>query len=59
VLIRLLDTLAALAAKPRTAGQMETLHRHAEAVMQAAERSIGHPADLADVERRYADLRRA
>jgi uncharacterized membrane protein len=52
VLIRLADTLGALAEAPRTPEQAAALHRHLDAVMETGRLSIRHAADLAALEAR-------
>ncbi len=52
VLIRLVDTLGALAEAPRTREQAAALHRHLDAVMETGRLSIRHAADLAALEAR-------
>lgn len=59
VIIRLIDTLGALAAKPRTEEQEASLRRHIEAVMEAGRQSIRHPDDLKVLEARYREARGA
>ena len=59
VLIHLVDTLGALAETPRRPEQAATLRRHMDAVMETGRRSIAYPADMAELEARYRQARRA
>ncbi len=57
VLISLIDTLGALAEKPRTEEQRAALLRHLDAIMETGRRSIAHSADLASLSHRYEAAR--
>ncbi len=59
VLIRLVEVLAAVADCEPNAGRMATLRRHAGLVVDDARRTIGTPADLADLLARHARSRLA
>jgi uncharacterized membrane protein len=58
VMIRLLDVLTAVMACESDASRREALLRHADLVWLDAQREIGNEADVADVGRRHAALRR-
>jgi uncharacterized membrane protein len=53
ILIRLMDTLAALAEAPRTDGQAASLTRHMDSLLETGRQSIGHTGDLAVLSARY------
>ena len=49
VLIRLLEVLTAVASCERNAQRLATLERHADLVLDDAQRDVSNPADLADI----------
>ncbi|MEO6747947.1 MAG: DUF2254 domain-containing protein [Caldimonas sp.] len=58
VLIRMLEVLAAVASCEQRPDRLAELERHAELVLSDAVRSVGSPADLADVRGRHAAFER-
>ncbi len=59
VLIRLLEVLTAVAGCEHAPGRVEALKRHADLVLDDAERGLGARADRADVRARHAAFGRA
>ncbi|MEO8063577.1 MAG: DUF2254 domain-containing protein [Pseudomonadota bacterium] len=53
VLIRLMEILSVVQSCETDSGRRATLKRHAEILLGDAQRSIGTPADLADLRQRY------
>ena len=53
VLMRVLEVLASVAGRERDPARLESLQRHADAVLGDAERDISTPRDLADLRERY------
>lgn len=56
VLIRILEILTSVASCEKDAARLETLHRHANLVLDTATRTIPSPNDLADVRSRHNDF---
>ncbi|MEZ5816415.1 MAG: DUF2254 domain-containing protein [Hyphomicrobiaceae bacterium] len=59
VLIRMLEIITEVAAAERSPERWRTLARHADLVLEDAERTIAAPADLEDVRRRHRKVREA
>jgi uncharacterized membrane protein len=57
VLIRILDTLTAVASCERDPRRLQTLSRHADMILAAARIAISVPSDIAAVEQRHAAFR--
>lgn len=56
VTIRMLEVLQAVAVFVRTSERKESVRRHADMILRAAERSLPEDDDRADVRRRYDEL---
>ncbi|WP_022724519.1 DUF2254 domain-containing protein [Rhodopseudomonas sp. B29] len=53
VLIRMVEVMARVASCERDPSRMATIRRHADLVLNDAEREIGNPSDLADLRARH------